>query len=307
MEDATKYGAWLTFRVGKRLHTEATVLTAAMLGRTVTIKSEREDQPLHESFWLVASCTGFDSETEARAFGEELRRAMHLAGLGARVGVDAADPGEDHTRSWMNPQILDPTRDRHPDVRLAPDVHGLVVLRDDGNNIFARGSADLAHLANTDNFMKALGQALSPATGGSEDEGAKAIRRAIRMLNLAEASNDSIAKLARAVAAVEGLADRQSRSSGQRGESVRTRVKEMLSAHGLDDDWADWDDLYGKRSRLFHDDAVDPGEALGSYLDETELHKLGDRAGRLCGKIVLTIAKRQGLPVPAQASVHFGV
>ena len=58
------------------------------------------------------------------------------------------------------------------------------------------------------------------------------------MLNLAELSNDSIAKLARAVAAVEGLADRQSRSASQRCKSVRKRVKKMMRDYGLDDHWA---------------------------------------------------------------------
>ena len=80
-----------------------------------------------------------------------------------------------------------------------------------------------------------------------------------------------------------------------------------MSMHGLDDHWADWEELYDKRSRLFHDDPVDRGEALGSYLDETELHKLGERASRLCATIVLSIAKQEGFPVPDQASVHFGV
>lgn len=306
MTDGRKYGAWLTFRVGKRLHANETTLTATVLGRTLTIRSEREDQPLRESFWLVASCTGFDSEREAKEFGEDLRRAMHLAGLGARVGVDAGDPGQDRTRSWMNPGILDPIRDTHPDLRLAPDVHGLVVLPDDGNNIFARGRASAETRANTANFVEAVQQALSsPAESGDEEE--RAIRRAIRMLNLAEASNDSIAKLARAVAAVEGLADRQTRSAGQRAESVRLRVEEMMSSYGLDDQWADWDELYRRRSRLFHDNAVDGSEALGSYLDETELHKLGERASRLCATIVLSIAKDEGFPVPDQASVHFGI
>ena len=210
--DATGYGAWLTFRVGKRLHTEEAALTATMLGKTVTIKSEKQDQPLRESFWLVASCTGFDSETEAKAFGEELRRAVHLAGLGTKVGVDARDPGEDRTLSWFNPEILGPMRDTHPDLRLAPDVHGLVVLPDDGNNIFAKIRSSGGPRANTGNFVKALQQALS-SPAGSREGGARPIRRAIRMLNLAEVSNDSIAKLARAVAAVEGLADRQSRST----------------------------------------------------------------------------------------------
>ena len=305
--DATVYGVWLTFRVGKRLHTKETALTATILGKTVTMKSVKNDQPLCKSFWLIASCTGFDSETEAKAFGEELRRAVHLAGLGTKVGVDARDPGEDRTLSWTNPEIpLGALRDKHPDLKLAPDVHGLVVLPDDGNYIFIRERASGESRANTANFVKALQQALSSPTG-SGDEGSRPIRRAIRLLNLAEMSNDSIAKLARAVAAVEGLADRQSRSTGHRLDKVGERVKEMMWTHGLEDHWADWNYLYNKRSRLFHDDAVDPGEALGSYLDETELHELGERASKLCAKIILTIAKQAGIPVPEQASVHFGV
>lgn len=306
MNGTVGYGAWLKFRVGKQLQAEATELTASLFGRTVTIKSEHEGQPVRDAFWLVASSGGFESEIEATAFGEELRRAVHLAGLGARVGVDAGDPGEDRTRSKLPPEMLDPVRDAHPDIRFAPDVHGLVVLPDDGNNIFARVRANLETRANTDNFVGALEQASTRSTG-SGGEGERPIRRAIRMLNLAEASNDSIAKLARAVAAVEGLADRQSRSTGERGKTVRQRVKGMMSAHGLGDRWREWDDLYRKRSRLFHDDAVDPGEALGAYLDETELHKLGERASRLCATVVLTVAKRQGLPVPDQASLHFEV
>lgn len=261
---------------------------------------------MSESFWLVASCGGFDSEGEATAFGEALRRAVHLAGLSARVGADAGDPGEDRTRSWVNPDILKPVRDAHPDLRLAPDVHGLVVLPDDGNNLFARARGSGEARANAANFAEAVRQALSTA-GGEGDEAAAPVRRAIRMLNLAQRSNDSIAKLARAVAAVEGLADRQSRLAEERGMSVRARVKELMTKYGLDELWADWDDLYGKRSRLFHDDAASPGEALGSYLDETELHRLGERANRLCATIVLAIAKQEGFPVPDQASVHFEI
>ena len=73
----------------------------------------------------------FETEDQARVFGEELRRATHLAGLCNRLGVDARDPGEDRTVSWLNPEVFGRM---NPEKRLAPDVHGIVVLPDDGKN-----------------------------------------------------------------------------------------------------------------------------------------------------------------------------
>lgn len=119
------YRLWLKFRVGKSLGTEDRAVTASISGRTVTIESENREEPLSTASWLVMSCRGFEAEAQAREFGEELRRVTHLAGLCNRLGVDAGDPGEDRTMSWLNPEIVGNV---NPDVRLAPDVHGIVIV-----------------------------------------------------------------------------------------------------------------------------------------------------------------------------------
>ena len=146
MVEKTKYRLWLKLRIGKSLDTEDDALTVSIAGRTVTIESEKRGEPLSKTSWLVMSCRGFETEAQARKFGEELRRATHLAGLCNRLGVDAGDPGEDRTMSWLNPEIV---RNVNPDIRLAPDVHGIVILPDDGNNVFARWRMNAQVRANT--------------------------------------------------------------------------------------------------------------------------------------------------------------
>ncbi len=81
----------------------------------------------------------------------------------------------------------------------------------------------------------------------------------------------------------------------------------MLDSNDLSDLWRDWDALYGKRSRLFHGGKKDGGEHRGEHLEESELHALSQEALTLCGRIVLSMAKREWIPVPDRASVHFGV
>ena len=81
MEEKTTYRLRLKLRVGKSLDEEGSALTASVAGRTVTIKSEKRGEPLSKASWLVMDCGAFETEAQAREFGEELRRATHLAGL----------------------------------------------------------------------------------------------------------------------------------------------------------------------------------------------------------------------------------
>ena len=333
MVEKTKYRLWLKLRIGKSLDTEDDALTVSIAGRTVTIESENRGEPLSKTSWLVMSCRGFETEAQAREFGEELRRVTHLAGLCNRLGVDAGDPGEDRTMSWLNPEIV---RNVNPDIRLAPDVHGIVILPDDGNNVFARWRVNAQVRANTGHFARSLEECLpgnDPLRSGSPS-----IRRAIRVLNLAEINEDPIAKLVLAVSTIEGLAkdppwsDEQrqlienagawlERAHGDREEaqqvveavrqvwkeSIRQRIRKLLKANDLSSVWKDWDRLYERRSGFFHGRSEAGSEHLGSHLEQSSLHALGQEAITLCARIVLSMAQREGVAVPGRAKVHFGV
>ena len=332
MAEKTKYRLHLKFRVGKSLDTEDSALTASIDGRTVTIESEDRGQPLSEASWLVMSCRGFETEDQARVFGEELRRATHLAGLCNRLGVDARDPGEDRTVSWLNPEVFGRM---NPEKRLAPDVHGIVVLPDDGKNVFGRGRANARVLANTGHFVRSLEECL-PENGPLR--GSPSIRRAIRVLSLAEIAEDPIAKLVLAVSTIEGLATDPPWTEGQRAlidsaaewlerahgdqeeaiqvlkairrvrrESIRQRIRQLLQTNDLSNVSLEWERLYSRRSSLFHGRSEAGSEHRGNHLEEASLRALGEEAIKLCARIVLSMARREGIAVPGRAKVHFGV
>ena len=321
------YRLWLKLRVGKSLATEESALTASISGRTVTIESESRGQPLSKASWLVMDCRGFETENQAREFGEELRRAAHLAGLCARVGVDAGDPGEDRTLSWLNPELF---RGKNPDMRLGPDVHGIVIRPDDGNTVFVRfGRASVQVRSNAGHFVRSLEESLPPPSDAPRS-GSPPIRRAIRVLNLAEIDEDPIAKLVLAVSTIEGLATDPPWTDGQqeliedaavwierahgdreeakqvieairqvRNGSIRQRIRKLLEANDLSSVWLDWETLYKRRSRLFHGRAKAGSEHRGNHLEQSELHGLGQEAINLCARIVLSMAKREGSRFPA--------
>ena len=337
VEKKIRYRLWLKLRVGKALATKKTTLTASVAGREVVIESESESQPLKEASWLLIGCRGFEAEDDARNFGEKLRRAAHMAGLCARVGVDAGDPGENRTVSWFNPEVLRESGALDPDKRLGPDIHGLLVLPDDGKTVFLRMGMPTASVrSNAGDFVRALQDALSESDEPGGDS--PSIRRAVRVLNLAEMNTDPIAKMVLAVSTVEGLAadppwtdaqqgliegaaawlERTHRDGEEVGQvtkaireirrgSIRQRIRKMLDSNDLSDLWLDWDALYGKRSRLFHGGRTAGSEERGDHLAESELNVLGQEALTLCGRIVLSMAKREGIPVPSRAGVHFGV
>ncbi len=336
MAEATEYRLWLKFQVGKLLATTESALEASLAGRTITIEPEKQSQPLRDASWLIMGCRGFESEDQARGFGEELRRAAHLAGLCAKVGVDAGDPGDDRTKSWFNPDILSSGRRLNPDMRLGPDVHGIVVLPDDENTVFFRARASGRARPNAGDFIEALEETMPQ--GKVTRNGSPSIRRAIRVMNLAEMNQEPIAKVVLAVSTIEGLAndppwsDRQQkliegaaawveRSHGELGdaaqvikairqvrqESIRQRIRRLLAENDLSDVWGEWEDLYARRSRLFHDRSRTGSEHRGVHLEESELHELGQNAVKLCARIVLSMAKREGIAVPSRAALHFGV
>ena len=336
--EEVKFRLWLKLRTTKPLHSEETALTATIAGRPVTIESERGEQPLSEAIWLAIGCRGFETEDLARQFGEALRRAVHLAGLCARVGIDAGDPGENRSRSWVNPEAISPDfRRKYPEVRFGPDVHGIVILPDDDNTVFMRLPALVPVVrSNAKQFLEALEQALPE--GNMRPAGSPAIRRAVRILNLAEMNRDPIAKAMLAISTVEGLAvdspwtDAQAKliekAANQledacgdeedarqvveairqvRKESIRQRIRKLLTESGLSSLWPSWDKLYARRSTLVHGRSSDGGESRGDHLEQAELHKFGQEAVTLSARIVLSIAKQNGMPVPDHAKTHFGV
>ena len=161
-------------------------------------------------------------------------------------------------------------------------MHGIVILPDDEKTVFGRaGRASVQVRSNAGYFVRALEEAL-PAESNTRSA-SPSIRRAIRVLNLAEIDANPIAKLVLAVSTIEGLATEPPWTNGQqqliadavgwlksaagsreeteqviealqrvRKESIRQRIRKLLASHELSSMWRNWDKLYEKRSGLFH-------------------------------------------------------
>ncbi|MYD16560.1 MAG: hypothetical protein F4W99_05385, partial [Chloroflexi bacterium] len=300
MTSETPYRLWLKVRIGKSLATDEHALRVFLAGREVIMTSDNDSQPLSAAQWLLIQSHGFESDVEARDFGEELRGAAHMVGLCTRVGIDAGDYGEDRAVSYVNDQALRSLVDLDPDVRIAADIHGITVLPDDGKALSVRLSqAEGRALANAASFVSAFEEAFPAGDGGTA--GRSALRRAVRVLNLAEMNPDPIAKVVLAISMVEGLAADLSWTDAQkemiesaaswvdreyadkveaeqvvlairrtRQASIRQRMRRLLDANGLSELWRDWDTLYSKRSRLFHGRGGDRGERDGDHVRDSD-------------------------------------
>ena len=314
---AGSYLARLQVRIGKRLSTDEQRLVVTVGGREVSIQSR--EGPLSEADWLVLQARGFPSEESARSFGEELRLLVTIAGLCSHLGLDA---GRDEQLGRVNEahfhEIGFP-----PDMRMPPEIHGLVVLPDDGNSMFIYMNASLSVRSDPAQLLGAIKELSGSAW--CDGECPAPLRRALRLLNLAMISEDSRAKIVLAIAAVEGLIDDLAWSDKQQQWiddnvaelrnkeddeyneiasildrmhriSLRQGVFRVLDSNGLQNLRKPWDDIYGQRSSLFHG-AEQP--------DRHQLHKFANATVKLCVTIVLSVVENRGVQLPAIACVHF--
>ena len=326
MSNSVGYRVRLKVRIGKGLTTDETSLSAKVSGREVTVKSVKQDQPLKEASWLVIGARDFATESEASEYGEDLRRATHLAGLCTLVGVDGRAMGDDRTNSTITAAGEEWLRSLgllQPGQRVVPDIHGLTVLPDDENIRIAGGGATGHVTHDPAEFVRAIEQAATE--GVSQD-----VVQAISVLNLAQINESPIAKVVLAISSIEALAVQgegwtvsQRKMIDQATDwvhnefgdsdavhevidaihrvpqySLRQQIKWLLTEHDLMTWWADWEEVYKRRSKLFHG---------GASHEEGNVAELARDAIKVCGRIVLSIAKRQGAVLPTAAQVHFGV
>ena len=214
------------------------------------------------------------------------------------------------------------------DFRVPPEVHGILVLPDDGKSWFVYGSASLSVTSDPGQLIEALEQLADNSASFDVAQYPAPLINSLRLLNLAMIADDSRAKIVLAIAAVEGLMrdDKWSAKQRQRftdmiaslhaenddelGEiadalasqrmhriSLRQGVFRLLKENGLKDYRARWDDLYERRSGFFHGTLV---------LDSQETHRFGNETVKLCVTILLTILTNRGIILPSIAGVHFG-
>ena len=322
----TKYCVRLKVRVGKGLTTTESSLSAIFQGKELTVKSAKKDEPLEDASWLVICARGFATERQAKEYGESLRGASHLAGLCCLVGVDGRAIGDERPKVYVSPAGEESLRSLgvlQAGEKWTPDVHGLSVLPEDENLRIVSGSATGTVTHDPLEFVRSIEET-------STQEVSEKVMRAITVLNLAQINESSIAKVALAISSIEELADtgggwsesqkkiiretsdclvskygddddvREVGDAIQRVHhfSLRQQTKRLLMEHDLMSCWNDWDEMYKRRSTLFHG---------GANREEGEVAGLADDAIRFCARIVLSIADREGAALPEAAQRHFGL
>ena len=326
MSASVGYRTRLKVRIGKSLSTSETSLKAQFNGKDVTVKSNKQDQSLREASWLVMTAPGFATESKAREYGAKLRRAAQMVGLCTLVGVDGRAIGDDRKTTHISAAGMEWLRSRgglQAGEKVVDDVHGLTVSPDDENIRVFEASARGRVTHDSQEFIVAIEEATTE--GVSHD-----VEHAIHVLNLAYINQSPLAKVVLAVSSIEALADKNESWTAHQRQiidraiecvntefaesdgahavaeairrmhqySLRQQAKQLMTEYGLLTWWRDWEDVYKRRSSLFHG---------GANREHGEVVEFAGRAMKVCGGIVLSIAKRQGAVLPAAAQVHFGV
>lgn len=323
---ATPYLMRLQVRLGKRLNTEETNLSATVDGYEVSITSRNPDKPISEAQWLVFEARGFSSANTARAFGEKLRLSLSIAGLCSRVGVDA---GRGQAIGGFNEAFFRAKGLIEPYQRIAPDIHGISVTPDDGNSIrLLVGMPSVTVLSDPDQFIRALEELPTAQLAGTDEPGVlESLATPMRFLNLALMTEDRRGQVVLTLSAIESLIRHEKWNSRQKtwikntasaleesGDEemgdVAKRLRDVLqyrttlrqgvltvfARNGLEHLKSEWDAVYGLRSELFHGHRS---------FDRAEMNELARKAVDLCITVFLAIIRNRGIELPEVATIHF--
>lgn len=308
----------LRIRLAKALNSTNTCEILIVSGREVKLKAEEKDAPLSEATWVQLLSSGFQTEAEARAFGEVLRKKVEIASFASRLG---ADVGIDETTTWCSEEWALSLGLIQPGERLLPNIHGVTVMPDDDLNRIPFGSPKVTVRADPAQLLGAIAELPDelPTT--------MIAANGIRLLNLALMTNEPLAQIVLAFSAVEELGQDEDWTDEQRNlleeleQQVRSKaldaehaevadalhrslhrvglrqgVMRVLSRLHLTQLRKDWDRLYGLRSGLFHGAAK---------FTTNELNELALEAVTLCGKVLLAQLRRDGVEPPSISSTHF--
>lgn len=321
MSDASGFRIRLRVHIAKGLTTEDTTLIFMMDGKEVTLSSQEKDEALKTARWVVFRAHGFPSQEQALNFGSRLRKAVQLAALSARLGVDV---GEDKPTSFVSEAFARSRGLIRADERLVPNVHGLSILPDDDKSRIPLFNFRAVVTADPNQILSALRELDKGPDinfGGAES--------AVRLLNSALMSTQPLAQMVLAFSAVEELGQNHDWSDNQRRLidqlavaiqaskegteqerselvnsiqtglfrlSLRQGVKRLMLRVGQRHLLKEWDRLYGIRSRIFHGT---------KRVSDEEISQAAFDSVTLCIEIILGFLSKEGTLVPSVALRHF--
>ena len=212
MNNDIGYRLLLKVRIGKPFFSGKSVPSVSVDDRSVSIRPEENDQPYSDANWMLLVSSGFPTENAALEFGEKLQTIVEIAALCSRLG---ADTGLGEKLSWFNEDIYRKDGILKAHQRYAPDIHGLLVVPDDDQNVILR--AGIAR-ATTETDPVQFTIAMETLANQEITTGAE-VKLPIQLLNLALINTDSLAKIVLAISAVESVASAANGSSWSNKQS----------------------------------------------------------------------------------------
>lgn len=305
------YRVRLRFRIGQGLNVPGKKTTFQFQERDVDLSSQEGETLLQDAEWVVMNARSLPSAEEAMRFGKQLKAAVLVAATCCRFGVDL---GKDKPTQQWGAAYKAARKEHHGEIH-RDNVHGLDVFED--------------HPATRFTFLRIKGQALADGAALLSEVTRLSGRLGdlprtqvpLRLLNSAIFATDPLGKLVLAIASVEMLIGKRSWSSAQLAHlkeaasrarqdaslsaderqavaeaiersytpGVNEGIRQLLAELNLPSSvLADWKSVYKPRSQVFH------GKVAA---DDLELSPLANEAVRICGRIVLSAAVREGADI----------
>lgn len=310
------YCSLLRLRTAGRLDIHEAGCTFDLLGRSVIVSAPDIAVRFPDAYWLSLRVSGFETESEAIAFGTLLSESCQVSSVLHRLGLD---PGIDNpdTPGFFAGGAKQ-VHDGHCVLRGV--YHGLDVYAETTELKFVRNTSNAVYIPfPAKPFIAGIKRHFElnpkPILIGSKDE------TVLRLFNEALLQREPTSRTVLLIAIVEMLGQdqvwtptqratlkelaeharaSQISSAAEREEvaasieklhrlSLRQGVLRLLRRIGLQHLEKPWDDLYDKRSKLVH--ANEPNQ-------QSHHAALAERATRICGRILIAALGGSLKPLP---------
>lgn len=314
MDECQSFRVRLRIRVGKALTTDESSITAVVAGRSVEIKPQDKNETLREAKWIVLTAGGFRTERDAQQFGEQLRTISDIVGICTRVGMNV---GDDSATTCIDEDWARAIGLIQSNERIHPNIHGLIVIPDDGLSRFPLVNAQGTVTSDPAWLLESINE-----LGTRVPLSLKAAAAGVRILNLALMSSEPLTQVILAISVIEELGqdedwtDNQqflltrmsheivnSPGAGDEENEIADALKRSLHRIGLRQGVLrvfqrlelnhlkkEWDRIYSIRSGAFHGTR---------RISDSEMNELAQAAMTLCGRVVIALLRQDGISPPA--------
>lgn len=320
MSSGTTFRVRLRVRIGKPLISGEMILTTDLWGRKINIQPAEKDTKFADTEWIVFSCGGFETQTEAHQFGQRMGENLEIGAIASRLGVDI---GDDKASGMISEKFAREVGLIKQHERLAQNVHGVMVIPDDDLTRIGHISGRASVTEDPYQLIDSLKE-LEYTTKIDNT-----LRASVRNLNHALVNRDPLAQLVLSISSVKALGQNENWTDRQR-KILDCLASDLVSDYSEDDSEVsevadtlkrgmhriglrqgvirilqnleltelknEWDRVHGTRSQIFH------GARQFSYSEIAETVKWAINLG---GIVILKAHESKGIKVPSISILHY--